>query len=114
MISRGEIWWADLPDPRGSEPGFKRPVLIVSSDAFNHSGIRTVLAAVITSSTALAAAPGNVMLSPEQSGLPRPSVVNVSQLITLDKTFLAEKVGRVSPSRRAELERGLRLVLALT
>ena len=76
MIRRGEIWWADLPDPRGSEPGFRRPILVISSDAFNRSQIRTVVAAVITSNVALAEAPGNLLLDPEQSGLPRPSLLN--------------------------------------
>ena len=113
MIRRGEIWWANLPSPRRSEPGFRRPVVIVSSDAFNRSTIRTVLAAVITSNMRLAEAPGNVALTRKQSKLSQPSVINVSQIITLDKDFLVEKVGRLPPKQLRALESGLRLVFSL-
>jgi mRNA interferase MazF len=113
VIRRGEIWWASLPTPRGSEPGFRRPVLIVQADAFNQSRIQTVLAVAITSNVKLAQAPGNVLLSPKISGLPKPSVANVSQVITLDKSFLRKKVRRVSPSALAMVDDGLRLVLSL-
>ena len=84
-MRKGEVWWAALPRPEGSEPGFKRPLLIVQSDDFNRSRIRTVIAAVITSNLKLAGAPGNVRLSKRASGLTKPSVVNVSQLVTVDK-----------------------------
>ena len=113
VVRRGEIWWAALPAPRGSEPGFRRPVLIVQSDAFNFSRIQTVLALVITSNRALARAPGNVPLAAKSSGLPKPSVVNVSQLITLDKEFLAQRVKMLPRADVALVEEGLRLVLAL-
>ena len=88
---RGEIWWAELPKPRRSEPGYRRPLLIVQSDDFNRSRISTVIVAVITSNLRLALAPGNVALSKKASGLPKKSVVNVSQIITIDKSLLKEK-----------------------
>lgn len=90
---RGEIWWADLPDPRGSEPGYQRPVLIVQNNLFNQSRISTVLVVVITSNLKLAAAPGNVFLPQTETGLLQDSVVNVSQVLTLDKKFLVNKIG---------------------
>jgi mRNA interferase MazF len=112
-VTRGEIWWADLPEPRGSEPGFRRPVLIIQADSFNRSGIRTVIVAVITSNLRLADAPGNVLLPALVTGLPRDSVVNVSQLLTLDRLFLTELVDKLSGRLLADVETGLRLVLAL-
>ena len=113
MIKRGEVWWASLLEPTGSEPGYKRPVLIVQADEFNVSRIRTVVAAAITSNTSLGAAPGNVTLSKRSIGLGRESIVNVSQIVTLDKGFLTKKVGRLSAVKLREVEEGLRLVLAL-
>jgi mRNA interferase MazF len=113
VVRRGEIWWASLPKPRGSEPGFPRPVLIIQSNDFNRSRIKTVIAAVITSNTRLARAPGNVLLSPEASGLPKESVVNVSQLITVDEAFLRERVSTLAQPELAKVEAGLRLVLSL-
>ncbi len=112
-MRRGEIWWAALPEPAGSGPGFRRPVLIVQADEFNRSLIRTVIAAAITSNTSLAKAPGNVSLSKRSVGLNRESVINVSQIITLDKTFLTKRVGRLSGEKLQEVEDGLRLVFAL-
>lgn len=112
-MKRGEVWWADLPDPQGSEPGYRRPVLIVQSDDFNRSRIRTVLATAITSNLKLAAAPGNVALARQGAGLTRRSVVNVSQIVTLDRRYLTERVGRVSDSALEEVEEGLRLVLGM-
>jgi mRNA interferase MazF len=112
-MRRGEIWWASLPVPQGSEPGYRRPLLVIQSDDFNRSRIQTVVAVVITSNLRLADAPGNVVLSAKDSGLPRRSVVNVSQLITVDKSFLTEKVGRLAPDKIREIEMGIRLVLAL-
>jgi len=112
VIKRGEIWWAELRDPRGSEPGFRRPVVIIQSDAFNRSQISTVIVAVITSNLVLASAPGNVQLKRGQSKLPRDSVVNVSQLLTLDRRFLAERVGRIPPQSFSQVEEGVRLVLS--
>ena len=112
-MRRGEIWWASLPDPRGSEPAYRRPVLIVQSDAFNQSAIQTVIAAAITSNLRLAAAPGNIILRRRESRLSKDSVVNVSQLVTLNKGFLVDRVGRIPPVRIREVEDGLRLALSL-
>jgi mRNA interferase MazF len=113
VIQRGEVWWAELAAPRGSEPGYRRPVVVVQSDAFNRSRISTVVVAAITANLALAAAPGNVRLPRRASKLPRESVVNVSQLLTLDRGFLTERVGRLPASALGEVEAGLRLVLSL-
>lgn len=112
-MTRGEIWWADLPDPRGSEPGFRRPVLVIQSNPFNRSRIQTVIVAVITSNLRLAEAPGNVLLPARISGLPRDSVVNVSQVLTLDRSFLTEEVSKLPNRFLAEVDAGLRLVLEL-
>jgi mRNA interferase MazF len=113
VTRRGEIWWATLPEPKASEPGYRRPVLIVQSDVFNRSAIQTVIVAVITSNLRLAAAPGNVMLRRRESRLAKDSVINVSQLVTLSKDFLVDRVGRIPPARIQEVEGGLRLVLSL-
>ncbi len=107
------MWWADLPEPAESEPGYRRPVLIVQADDFNRSRIRTVLAAAITSNLAIAHAPGNLPLPRGSVGLERESVVNVSQVVTVDKRFLMERAGRLSGSQLRLVEEGLRLVLAL-
>lgn len=112
-MKRGEVWWADLPAPSGSEPGFRRPVVILQSDDFNRSRINTVVAAAITSNTKLAKAPGNVLLTRRNVNLGRESVVNVSQIVTLDKTFLSERVGKLPPAKLREVEEGVRLVLDL-
>ena len=112
-MTRGEVWWADLPDPRGSEPGFRRPVLVIQANSFNRSRIQTVIVAVISSNLRLAEAPGNVLLPSRVSGLPRDSVVNVSQLLTLDRSFLTEEVGKLPSRVLAEIDAGLKLVLEL-
>jgi mRNA interferase MazF len=113
VTKRGEIWWAVLPEPVGSGPGYKRPVLIIQSDEFNNSKINTIIAAVITSNIRLAAAPGNVLLTPNKSKLPKKSVVNVSQIITIDKSFLSEKVHSLSSEIIAQVDEGLKIVLKL-
>ena len=92
-MERGEVWWAQLPDPSASEPGYRRPVVIIQSDSFNRSRIRTVIAVVLTSNLHLAEAPGNLLISASESGLPRDSVANVSRVITVDWDFLIEKAG---------------------
>lgn len=112
-MRRGEIWWASAPDPAGSGPGFRRPYLIVSANSFNASRIGTVIAVVVTSNLRLADAPGNVKLPTRGTGLARPSVANVSQIITIDKSFLTQRVGRVPPEAMSEVDEGLRLALAL-
>lgn len=112
-MQRREVWWADLEEPRGSEPGFRRPVLIVQAEAFNRSRLQTVLCVVLTSNTRLLDAPGNVLIRQGESGLPRDSVANVTQVITLDQDLLTEKAGRVPPRTMAKVDAGLRLVLDL-
>jgi mRNA interferase MazF len=112
-MQRGEIWWADLPTPVASEPGYRRPILIIQSDEFNRSRIRTVIAAVLTTNLRLAEAPGNILVTTGETGLPQDSVVNVSQVITVDKSFLMEQVSQVSDHVMLLVDEGLRLVLAL-
>jgi mRNA interferase MazF len=113
VIERGQVWWADLGGPDGSEPGFRRPVLIVQSDAFNRSRIRTVIAVVLTANLRLVDAPGNVLVPARASGLPKDSVANVSQVVTLDKDFLTVPAGRIKGALLSDVESGLRLVLSL-
>ena len=113
VIHRGDIWWASLPEPSGSEPGYRRPILVVQVDAFNSSRIATVVGVVITSNTNLAKAPGNVSLPRAESGLPKDSVANISQLITLDKTYLTDRVGGLPAVLMDQVEDGLRLILGL-
>jgi mRNA interferase MazF len=113
VIQRGEIWWAALPEPAGSGPGYKRPILIIQADDFNKSKINTIIVAVITSNTRLAVAPGNVLLSPKKSKLSKESVINVSQIITIDKSFLSEKIHTLSDEIIAQVDEGLKLVLKL-
>lgn len=110
-MKRGEVWWASLPAPTGSGPGFRRPVLLVQSNPFNESRIPTVIIAVITSNLRLAEAPGNVRIGKRDSGLAKPSVVNVSQLITVDREFLTERVRALPTEIMRRIDGGLRLVL---
>ncbi len=112
-MQRGEVWWAVLGEPRGSEPGFDRPMLIVSADSFNSSRIATVLCVPMSSNTELARAPGNVLIAAGQSGLDRDSVVNVSQVVTLDRFYLQEKLGSLSSEEMDSVDRGLRRSLDL-
>ncbi|CAK8720854.1 mRNA interferase [Candidatus Electrothrix laxa] len=113
MIKRGQIWWAELPEPVGSGPDYRRPLLIVQSNEFNQSNISTIIAAVITTNTRLAAAPGNILLTRKMSKLSKKSVVNVSQLITIDKTLCTEKVATLPSNIMAEVDNGIKLVLKL-
>lgn len=113
-MKRGEIWWANLRDPVGSGPGYKRPVLIVQANAFNASRIATVVVATVTSNLALAEAPGNVRIVKSDSGLSQPSVVNVSQLITLDRSILSGKVKALPGATMDKVDSGLKLVLSLS
>lgn len=99
VISQGEIWWADLPIPSGSGPGFRRPVVIVQSDAFNRSRISTVVCIPLTSNLALADLPGNVLLPRDTTGLRKDSVANASQVLTLDKGLLTERVAKLSRAK---------------
>lgn len=113
VVQRREVWWADLEEPRGSEPGFRRPILVVQADAFNRSRLRTVLCLVLTSNTRLLNAPGNVLLPAKTSGLPKDSVANISQIVTLDEDYLAARIGRITPKLMAHVDAGLKLVLDL-
>ncbi len=111
VIGQGEVWWADLGDPTGSQPGFRRPVVVVQGDAFNASSLHTVVCVALTSNTRWAAAPGNVLLTPRATGLQKPSVVNVSQLVTLDRSALTERAGRLSASNLELVLAGIDVVL---
>jgi mRNA interferase MazF len=112
-MRRGEVWWASLPPPSGSGPGFRRPVLVIQSNSFNDSRIASVIVAIITTNLAIEAAPGNVRLRKTDSGLSKPSVVNVSQLFTIDRSLLTEKVRALPSQTMQQVEAGLRLVLNL-
>jgi mRNA interferase MazF len=112
-VKRGEIWWAALPPPSGSGPGFRRPVLVIQSDPFNESRISTAIVAVITSNLALADAPGNVRAAKAESGLSKHSVVNVSQVLTIDKALLTDRVRPLSAEAMQRVDNGLRLALGL-
>ena len=112
-LQRGEIWWAVLPESRRSQPGYRRPVLVIQANSFNRSHIQTVLVAAIAGNVELAVAPGNVFLPADSAGLSRDSVVNVSQILTLDRSFLTEHLGTLSPRMQREVDAGLRSVLHL-
>lgn len=112
-MTRGEVWWASLPAPRGSGPGLRRPVVVIQADSFNRSRIRTLIVAVVTTNLNLAGMPGNVRLRKREGGLRDASVVNVSQLLTIDKDFLDQRMGSLSGARMAAVDAGLRLVLSL-
>jgi mRNA interferase MazF len=107
VISQGEIWWADLGDPIGSAPGYRRPLVIVQCDAFNQSLIGTVVCVALTGQLKWADAPGNVLLDARSTGLDRDSVANVSQLMTLDRSALVERVGRVSDRKLTQILSGV-------
>jgi mRNA interferase MazF len=111
VISQGEVWWADLPAPVGSAPGFRRPVVVVQGEALNRSRISTVLCVPLTSNLRWADAPGNVMLSARVTGLPKDSVANVSQVLTLDRGLLTERVGKLPPAKLELLFTGIDIVL---
>ena len=113
MIRRGQIWWADLAEPRGSEPGYRHPVLVLQQDEVNASRINTVVVCLLTSNTALARAPGNTLLPRRRTGLRRDSVANASQVATLNKADLEELVGTVPPHLMDEVAEGLRWFLSL-
>lgn len=113
VIKRGEIWWADLPEPIGSGPGYRRPVLVVQDNQFNKSLIDTVVVAIITTNLNIAAADGNVLITTRQSGLFKDSVINVSQLFTIDKSLFMEKVETLSDAKMEQVSSGLKTVLSL-
>lgn len=112
-MKRGQVWWAELDEPKASEPGYRRPVIIIQSDDFNESRINTVVAIALTTNLRLASAPGNVKLPKAKIGLTKESVANVSQVITLDKRYLSEEIGSIDRRTMLEIDEGIRLVLAL-
>jgi mRNA interferase MazF len=112
-VRRGEIWWTDFGQPFGSEPGCRRPALIVQADAFNQSLIATVVLVPLTRNVALASAPGNVLCRPRETGLRHPSVANVSQVTVADRRRLVERVGALPARLLTQVDDGLRLVLEL-
>ena len=111
VISQGEIWWADLPEPAGSGPGFRRPLVVVQSDALNRSRIATVVCVPLTTNLKWGKAPGNVPLSARLTGLPRNSVANVSQIVTVDKDFLSARVGKLPLSKLELVLSGIAVIL---
>jgi mRNA interferase MazF len=111
VIAQGDVCWADMPDPTGSGPGFRRPVVVVQGDAFNRSRIATAVCVPLTSNVKWASAPGNVLLTARSTGLPKDSVANVSQIVTLDRSTLTERVGRVSRAQVALVLAGIDVVL---
>jgi mRNA interferase MazF len=113
VVERGAIWWADLAEPRGSAPGYRRPLLVVQADSFNRSRLQTIVAVVLTSNLRLVEAPGNVLIPARLSGLPRDSVANTSQVVTVDRGFFREPAGKLDARTLRQVEDGLRLVLHL-
>lgn len=113
MVARGEVWWIDFGGPYGSEPGYGRPALVVSSDRFNASRISTVIVTAVTSNLRLAGAPGNVELAEGAAGLAKASVVNVSQTLVVDRSRLAGPVGSLDIVTLRRVDDGLRLVFGL-
>ncbi len=111
VVAQGEVWWAELPDPTGSGPGFRRPVVVVQGDAFNASRIATVVCVPLTSNLRWADAPGNVLLPARLTGLPKDSVANVSQIVTLDRALLTERTGKLPRSKLTLVLSGIDVVL---
>ena len=111
MIAQGDVWWADFGEPLGSEPGYRRPVIVVQGDAFNRSAIRTVVTVAVTSNLAWADAPGNVRLAASATGLPKDSVANVSQVATIDQATLTERAGRIPKAKLELVLAGINVVL---
>lgn len=112
-MRRGELWWASLREPEGSEPGYSRPVVILQANVFNESPIDTVIVATVTSNLRLGEAPGNVRLPKKRSNLSRDSVINLSQILTVNKTRLRERIGRLGSRELNAINEGLRLILAV-
>lgn len=111
MIAQGEVWWAELPAPVGSEPGFRRPVVVVQADPWNQSRLATTVCVALTSNLRWADAPGNVLLAARWTGLPRDSVANVSQLATLDRASLVDRAGKLPPAKLRLVIAGISLIL---
>jgi mRNA interferase MazF len=111
VIAQGEVWWADLPPPKGSAPGFRRPVVVIQGDAFNRSALRTAVCVSLTGTLRWADAPGNVLLTARSTGLPRDSVANVSQVLTLDRSVLVERTGKLPKAKLDLVLAGIDVVL---
>ncbi len=111
VVSQGDVLWASLPDPAGSGPGFRRPVVVVQGDSFNASRLATVVVVPLTSNLGWASAPGNVMLPRRRTGLPRDSVANVSQIVAVDRGILTERTGHLPDADLALILAGIDLVL---
>lgn len=111
MIAQGDIWWAELPEASGSAPAYRRPVVVIQGDAFNQSAVRTVVCVAVTSNLKWADSPGNVLLAARATGLSRPSVANVSQIVSLDKADLTERAGKLSRSKLDLVVAGVDTVL---
>ena len=110
-VARGEVWWAELPEPTGSGPGFRRPVVVVQGNSLNQSRIPTVVCVPLTSNLRWADAPGNTLLSAKVTGLPKPSVANGSLLVSLDRSVLGHRVGRLPPKQIDQVLQGVDVVL---
>lgn len=113
VIRRGDIWWADLPEPKGFMPGFRHPIVIVQQDDFNQTNLNTIIGVIITTNLRLAKMPGNIVLRARQSGLNEDSVVSITQIVTADKSDLLEYVETLSERKMEQIDKGLRLVLSL-
>ena len=111
QIEQGDVFWIDFGDPLGSEPGYRHPHVVVQNNVFNRSRLNTVVVCALTSNLQRARAPGNVQLEEGEANLPKASVVNVTQLFTVDKRELGEWIGRLSPKRMRQILRGILLVL---
>ena len=111
VINQGDLFWVDLGDPSGSGPGYRHPHVVIQNNVFNRSRINTVVVCALTSNLGRAKAPGNVLLEKGEAGLPKQSVVNVSQIFTVDKRDLGEKIGSLSPQRVGQILDGIRLVI---
>ncbi|HWR98214.1 MAG TPA: type II toxin-antitoxin system PemK/MazF family toxin [Candidatus Methanoperedens sp.] len=111
-MERGTVWWAELSQPVASEPGYRRPVIIIQANSFNRSRIKTIMVLVVTANLRLADGPGNVSLPAASTGLPKDSVANVSQVITVDKSILVEECGRIPSVLMKAIDEGLRLSLS--
>jgi mRNA interferase MazF len=111
VVGQGEVWWADLAEPRGSEPGFKRPVVVIQGDALNRSRIGTILCVVLTGNVRWTDAPGNVLLSAKATGLANDSVANVSQIVTLDRDAFLERMGKIVRAKLELIFSGIDIVL---
>ncbi len=113
VVERGTVVWGELPEPRGSEPGFRRPLLVVQADAFNRSRLPTVVALALSSNLRLLDAPGNVLLPAKATGLPKDSVANVTQIVTIDARYLHDPLAKLPTRLMEQIADGLRLVLNL-